>query len=82
VTGSYQIVRPDGTVQKAAPMTPIQPTSLGAVMRFMGINLAGAAPGPYEIVLTVKDEATGTSVEDREPFTLGPPAETATAERR
>jgi VWFA-related protein len=82
VTGSYQIVRPDGTVQKAAPMTPIQPTSLGAVMRFMGINLAGVAPGPYEIVLTVKDEATGTSVEDREPFTLGPPAETATAERR
>ena len=43
---------------------------------------AGAPPGPYEIVLTVKDEAKGTTVEDREPFTLGPAPETATAERR
>jgi VWFA-related protein len=70
VTGAYQIVRTDGGVLKEAPPTPIQPTSLGAIMRFMGINLSGAPPGEYELVLTVRDEVAGKAIENRQPFLL------------
>jgi hypothetical protein len=83
VTGAYKIVRADGSVLRAAPPTPIQPTSLGAVMRFMGINLAETPPGEYELVLTVRDEVAGLSVAERQPFTIVPPfAATASADRR
>jgi VWFA-related protein len=82
VTGAYKVVRPDGSVLKAAAPTPIQPTSLGAVMRFMGIGLAGAPPGEYELVLTVRDEVAGTTIEDRRAFSLVAAAATASADRR
>jgi hypothetical protein len=70
VTGAYKIVGTDGAVFKEAPPTPIQPTSLGAVMRFMGINLSAAPAGEYELVLTVRDEIAGKVVESRQPFSL------------
>ena len=61
----------------------IQPTSLGAVMRFMGINLSEAPPGEYELVVSVRDEVAGKTIEDREPFVLVPPFSTsASADRR
>jgi hypothetical protein len=83
VTGAYKIVRPDGSVLKRAEPTPIRPTSLGAVMRFMGVNLSEAPPGEYELVLTVRDEVAGKSIEDRQAFTIVPPlAATASADRR
>ena len=53
----------------------------------VGIPLAGAAPGEYEIVLTVKDELSGQAVEVREPFAIsgradrGPRAQFAAAAR-
>jgi VWFA-related protein len=83
VTGAYKIVRPDGSVLKRAAPTPIQPTSLGAVMRFMGINLAEAPPGEYELVLSVRDEVAGKTIEDRQAFSLvAPAAGTAAADQR
>ena len=39
-------------------------------MRFMGINLSGAPPGEYELVLTVRDEVAGKAIENRQPFLL------------
>jgi hypothetical protein len=51
--------------------TLINPTSLGALVRLSGISLKGAAPGAYELVLTIRDELAGKSVEVREPFEIG-----------
>lgn len=70
VTGAYKILRPDGGVLKEAPPTSIHATSLGGLLRFIGINLSAAPPGPYELVLTVRDEVANKTVENREPFTI------------
>lgn len=70
VSAGYQIRRPDGSLLKSAPPTHINPTSLGALIRFHGISLAPAEPGEYELVLTVKDELTGQILESHEPFTV------------
>jgi hypothetical protein len=70
VSAGYEIRRADGSLLKAAPPTHIKPTSLGALIRFHGISLAAAEPGPYELVLTVKDEITGKTLESHEPFNV------------
>jgi hypothetical protein len=70
VSAGYEIRRADGSVLKSAPPTHINPTSLGALIRFHGISLAAATPGEYELVLDVKDEITGQTLESREPFTV------------
>ena len=70
VTAGYQIRRTDGTVVTEVPPSPITPTSIGKLSRLVGTGLPGAAPGEYELVLSVKDEIAGKSVEVREPFTL------------
>lgn len=71
VTAGYEIRRRDGTVFKSAPASLISPTSIGSLLRLNGINLAGAAPGPYELVLKVQDELSGKRLEVREPFEIG-----------
>ena len=70
VTAGYEIRRTDGAVFKRSAPTPINPTSVGALLRLNGIALRGAVPGEYELVLTVKDELAGQSVEVREPFEI------------
>jgi hypothetical protein len=85
VSAGYQIRRTDGTVLTGAPPTLITPTSIGKLSRMVGTGLAGATPGEYELVLSVKDELAGKSVEVREPFTLvagHPPAADATGGER
>ena len=72
VTAGYVIRRTDGAVFKRSAPTPINPTSVGALLRLNGISLRGAAPGEYDLVLTVKDELSGHAVEVREPFAIGP----------
>ena len=46
-------------------------TSIGSLLRLNGIQLAGAPPGAYELVLHVKDELDGKELEVREPFEIG-----------
>ena len=70
VSAGYEIRRTDGAVFKRSAPTPINPTSVGALLRLNGIALRGASPGQYELVLTVKDELAGRSVEVREPFEI------------
>jgi hypothetical protein len=72
VTAGYEIRRADRLVLKRADPTPIRPTSLGALLRLQGISLAAATPGEYDLLLKVKDEVSGKTVELREPFTVGP----------
>ena len=71
VSAGYEIRRRDGSVFKSAPQTTINPTSIGSLLRLNGIQLAGAPPGAYELVLHVKDELDGKELEVREPFEIG-----------
>jgi VWFA-related protein len=70
VRAGYEIRRADGVVFKRTDPTPINPTSVGALLRLNGIGLRGAQPGEYELVLTVRDDLTQQSVEIREPFEI------------
>jgi VWFA-related protein len=70
VSAGYEIRRADGSLLKAAAPTRLNPTSLGALIRFHGISLGAAEPGQYELVLTVRDEITGKTLESHEPFTV------------
>jgi VWFA-related protein len=77
VRAGYEIRRTDGVVFKRSDPTPINPTSVGALLRLNGISLRGASPGQYDLVLTVRDDITGNTVEVREPFTIVGGAATA-----
>jgi VWFA-related protein len=74
VTAGYEIRRTDGTVVTHMDPTPIQPTSLGKLMRLVGTRLQDSAPGEYEMVLRLKDEVAGKDLELREPFSVTAPA--------
>jgi VWFA-related protein len=71
VSGSYEIRTRAGAVFKTAPKTAIRPTSIGSLLRLNGIQLAGAPPGAYELVLRVRDELAGREIEQHEPFDIG-----------
>jgi hypothetical protein len=70
VMAGYEIRRADGTVFKRSEDTLINPTSIGALLRLHGINLLGAEPGDYELVLRVRDSVAGRSLEVAEEFTI------------
>jgi VWFA-related protein len=73
VRAGYEIRRADGVVFKRTDPTPINPTSVGALLRLHGIGLRGAQPGEYELVLTVRDDLAGQQVKVREPFEIVSP---------
>lgn len=70
VIAGYEIRRRDGALFKNAAPTRINPTSLGSLIRLHGINLGGAPPGDYELVLVARDEIWRKTVEVREPFSV------------
>jgi hypothetical protein len=70
VTAGYALRRATGHIFKTAPSTVITPTSSGAVRRLHGISLQGAAPGQYELVLTVHDEVANRTASVREPLAI------------
>jgi VWFA-related protein len=78
VAAGHTLRRADGSVLDHAPERAIQPTSIGALLRLIQIPLAGAPPGEYELVLSVRDEVTGQARELVEPFSV---TATATAAR-
>lgn len=73
VAAGYVIRRADGVELTHANMSEIRTTSLGRVSRLIGAPLEGAAPGEYELVISVKDELSGRALERREPFTIVAP---------
>jgi hypothetical protein len=73
VTQGYVVTKPDGSVFTAMEPTPINPTSLGQVMRTFGFKLADAPVGDYDLVMAVRDDLAGRSVEMREPFKVVEP---------
>jgi VWFA-related protein len=73
VLQGYVVRRSDGSVLTATEPSMINPTSLGKLTRMFGFRLADAPQGDYEILMTIRDELAGQSMEIREPFVVGPP---------
>jgi VWFA-related protein len=70
VTAGYVVKKVDGAVLTQMEPSIIKPTSIGRLSRLIGTPLNGAAPGSYEVVLTLKDELSGKTIEIREPFVV------------
>lgn len=70
VSAGYVVRRPSGEAILEQPSSRINPTSLGKLSRMFGQPLPPEATGELELVLTVKDEITGKTVQVREPFTV------------
>jgi VWFA-related protein len=79
VLQGYFVRREDGTILTAAMPSEIHPTSLGGLSRVSGFSLKGAPLGSYELVMSVRDELAGRSLELREPFKVVPAAAEAVA---
>jgi VWFA-related protein len=77
VTQGYLVTRPDGGVFTAMQPSPINPTSLGQVMRTFGFKLADAPLGDYEITMAIRDDLAGRSIELKEPFKVVEPLPTS-----
>ena len=73
VRQGYEVRRADGSVLTSMAPSVIRPTSLGAVNRLFGFRLADAAPGRYELFMTLRDDVAGNSLEVREAFEVLPP---------
>jgi len=76
VTASYVVRRRDGTLVKSAEATRVTPTSLGALLRLLGLDMSAAEPGEYDLVLSVRDVLAGTAVELVEAFEVVPAGST------
>jgi hypothetical protein len=74
VSMGYQVRRRDGALYTQDTPTLINPTAAGALSRMIGFSLEDAAPGDYEIVMRVKDELSGQSLEIHEPFSVTAPS--------
>jgi VWFA-related protein len=74
VSMGYTIQRDDGSVMTRVDPTVIAPTSLGKLSRMIGSSLEEAGPGDYRLVIHLRDELSGETLELREPFSLQPPA--------
>jgi VWFA-related protein len=64
----YEVRRSDGSLYTSEPASVISPTEQGAVSTMIGFSLEGAGPGDYELVMRVKDELSGKTLDLREPF--------------
>jgi len=73
VTQGYMVTKPDGSVFTAMEPSAINPTSLGQVMRTFGFKLADAPVGDYELVMAIRDDLAGHSVEMHEAFKVVEP---------
>jgi VWFA-related protein len=73
VTQGYVVTKPDGSVLTAMEPSPINPTSLGQVMRTFGFRLADVPVGDYEMMIAVRDDLAAQSFELREPFRVVEP---------
>jgi len=77
VRAGHVLRRADGTTLSRADPSPVTPAPDGRLTRTLAISLRTVAPGPHELVLTVKDEGTGRTLETVEPFEVLPAPATA-----
>lgn len=74
VSAGLVIRKSDGAVLTQMAPTLINPTSLGKLSRLVGTPLEGATAGEYELVLTLRDEISGKTLEVKEPFGVESPS--------
>jgi hypothetical protein len=74
VSAGFSLLASDGTLVQRVPPAPIRPTAEGRLARLGVVPLAGKPPGPYELVLDLRDEVTGREMEVRERFSIEAPA--------
>jgi VWFA-related protein len=79
VTASYAVREAGGLTRERGGPTLVTPTSLGRISQLLWVPLEGTPPGAYELVLTVRDELTGTEREVSEPFEVMPAARATSA---
>lgn len=70
VSAAFAVRRADGTLLAEADATHITPGPDGILARTVGLPLDAAREGPYEVVVTVKDEVSGWTAEARETFVV------------
>jgi hypothetical protein len=70
VSGGFTLRRSDGRIVNQSAPTPIATALGGRVTRLFALPLAGMEAGEYELVLDVVDEATGRTLQGREPFVV------------
>jgi VWFA-related protein len=80
VSAGFTLLAADGAPVMRVEPAPIKPTSEGRLARLGVVPLEGKPPGAYQLVLDLRDDVTGRSLEVREPFALEAPA-TATSSR-
>jgi len=70
VSAGLELRRADGQLVSQAPSSTITPAADGRLVRFVGMDLQGLEPGPYELVIDVHDEVGARSLRERESFSL------------
>jgi hypothetical protein len=70
VEASYELRRRDGDVVRRGEPSLISPTADGRLVRLLALPESSLSPGEYELVLRVKEEATGQTRERIEPLRL------------
>jgi hypothetical protein len=78
VLEGHVVRRADGTVLTSMEPAEILPTSLGGLVRLFSVPLAAAAPGDYDLHITLQDQLAGATVELHEPFRVVEPPAPAT----
>jgi VWFA-related protein len=70
VTSQYEVRRRDGSTMVRTGPAPVPPGPQGRPARQIAISLKGVPAGDYEIVLTLKDQVSGQTLEREDPFTV------------
>lgn len=70
VATGYVVRRSDGTTLTQAAPHALTSGSQGQVSQMLSLSLQGAAPGDYELVLSVDDQVAGKTIEITDPFTV------------
>jgi VWFA-related protein len=70
VTLSYALRRTDGAVVGGTQPQPLRPNPEGRLAVIVGVTLPQDAQGDHELVLTVRDDAAGRTLETVEPLTV------------
>ena len=71
VVAGWRVETTDGTVLATRPEAPLEPGPGGRLAQASSLDLATAPAGEYALLLTVRDEVAGRTLESREIFRLG-----------
>jgi VWFA-related protein len=72
VSAGFAIRSAEGRLLAASPASALVPGGDGTLARTIGIPLAAAPPGRYEVLVLARDELSGRRAEVREPFVVEP----------